>query len=214
MTWSQNGQWPDDLGPKMRMGLTQAGQMVAVVGPSGAGKSTLSSLVTRLFDPTSGAVLVGGLLASEASRYAAISVVLVLAIVIFGGFTAASLPLTVGLVAIPGALLVLRVLSAEKSGKQSLDVAGLLKIRGSEIQQRYTELMMLAAGPYSLPFIKEAMEAGWQGDQWLGGAWIAGADHAIPLTSNYLNVRKTTIYGGSNEVQRNILARTVLGLPS
>ena len=44
-------------------------------------------------------------------------------------------------------MLVLRVLSAEKSGKQSLDIAGLLKIRGSEIQQRYTELMMLAAGP-------------------------------------------------------------------
>ena len=50
-------------------------------------------------------------------------------------------------------MLVLRVLSAEKSGKNSLDIAGLLKIKGSEIQQRYTELMMLAAGPYSLPFI-------------------------------------------------------------
>jgi alkylation response protein AidB-like acyl-CoA dehydrogenase len=44
-------------------------------------------------------------------------------------------------------MLVLRVLSAEKNGKQSLDIAGLLKIRGSEIQQRYAELMMLAAGP-------------------------------------------------------------------
>jgi hypothetical protein len=43
-------------------------------------------------------------------------------------------------------------------------VAGLLKIRGSEIQQRYSELMMLAAGPFSLPFVREAMEAGWQGD--------------------------------------------------
>ena len=41
-------------------------------------------------------------------------------------------------------MMVLRVLSAESSGKQSLDVAGLLKIRGSELQQRYTELMMLA----------------------------------------------------------------------
>jgi hypothetical protein len=44
-------------------------------------------------------------------------------------------------------MLVLRVLSAEKSGKNPLDIAGLLKIKGSEIQQRYTELMMLAAGP-------------------------------------------------------------------
>lgn len=101
-------------------------------------------------------------------------------------------------------MMVLRVLSAEKSGKQSLDVAALLKIRGSEIQQRYTELMMLAAGPYSLPFLREAMEAGWQGD-------YVGAAHCAPLAGTYFNYRKTTIYGGSNEVQRNIVAQTVLG---
>ena len=101
-------------------------------------------------------------------------------------------------------MLVLRVLSAEKTGKNSLDIAGLLKIRGSEIQQRYSELMMLAAGPFSVPFIREAMEAGWQGDQ-------VGAAHAAPLAATYFNLRKTTIYGGSNEVQRNIVAQTVLG---
>jgi alkylation response protein AidB-like acyl-CoA dehydrogenase len=101
-------------------------------------------------------------------------------------------------------MLVLRVLSAEKSGKNSLDIAGLLKIKGSEIQQRYSELMMLACGPYALPFIKEAMEAGWQGD-------YVGAAHCAPLASTYFNLRKTTIYGGSNEVQRNIVAQTVLG---
>jgi alkylation response protein AidB-like acyl-CoA dehydrogenase len=104
-------------------------------------------------------------------------------------------------------MMVLRVLSAEKSGKNSLDVAGLLKIRGSEIQQRYSELMMLAAGPYALPLIKQAMEAGWQGDQ----AFPGGAAHCAPLTSTYFNMRKTTIYGGSNEVQRNIVSQTVLG---
>ncbi len=101
-------------------------------------------------------------------------------------------------------MMVLRVLSAEKSGKQSLDVAGLLKIRGSEIQQRYTELMMQAAGPFAVPFIQEAMDAGWQGDH-------VGAAHCAPLAANYFNYRKTTIYGGSNEVQRNIVAQTVLG---
>jgi alkylation response protein AidB-like acyl-CoA dehydrogenase len=101
-------------------------------------------------------------------------------------------------------MLVLRVLSAEKSGKNSLDIAGLLKIRGSEIQQRYSELMMLAAGPYALPFIEEAMEAGWQGE-------YVGAAHCAPLASTYFNLRKTTIYGGSNEVQRNIVAQVVLG---
>jgi alkylation response protein AidB-like acyl-CoA dehydrogenase len=101
-------------------------------------------------------------------------------------------------------MMVLRVLSAEKSGKQSLDVAGLLKIRGSEIQQRYSELMMLAAGPYARPFIHEAMEAGWQGDH-------VGAAHCAPLAGTYFNMRKTTIYGGSNEVQRNIVSSFVLG---
>jgi alkylation response protein AidB-like acyl-CoA dehydrogenase len=101
-------------------------------------------------------------------------------------------------------MMVLRVLSAEKGGKQSLDVAGLLKIRGSEIQQRYAELMMLAGGPCTRAFVSEAMDAGWQGDH-------VGAAHLAPLAATYFNLRKTTIYGGSNEVQRNIVAQTVLG---
>ena len=102
-------------------------------------------------------------------------------------------------------MMVLRVLSAETSGKSSLDIAGLLKIRGSEIQQRYTELMMLAGGTFSLPFIQEAMEAGWQGN------FPGGALGLSTMAATYFNVRKTTIYGGSNEVQRNIVAQTVLG---
>lgn len=110
-------------------------------------------------------------------------------------------------------MMVLRVLSAEKSGKNSLDIAGLLKIRGSEIQQRYAELMMLAAGPYALPLIREAMEAGWQGDAAAGalGGFPGGVLANAPLASTYFNMRKTTIYGGSNEVQRNIVAQTILG---
>ena len=101
-------------------------------------------------------------------------------------------------------MLVLRVLSAEKSGKNSLDIAGLLKIRGSEIQQRYTELMMMAAGPLALPYREEALAAaGWQGE-------YAGAAALAPLAGTF-NMRKTTIYGGSNEVQRNIVSATVLG---
>ena len=110
-------------------------------------------------------------------------------------------------------MLVLRVLSMEKSGKNPLDIAGLLKIRGSEIQQRYAELMMLAAGPFALPFIEEAMEAGWQGDAAAGalGGFPGGAVANAPLASTYFNLRKTTIYGGSNEVQRNIVAQTVFG---
>ena len=101
-------------------------------------------------------------------------------------------------------MLVLRVLSAQQSGKNSLDIAGLLKIRGSEIQQRYSELMMTAAGPYALPWIREAMDAGWQGE-------FVGAPYLAPLAATYFNMRKTTIYGGSNEVQRTIVSQTVLG---
>jgi len=101
-------------------------------------------------------------------------------------------------------MMVLRVLAGEKSGKQPLDVAGLLKIRGSEIQGRTTELMMVAAGPYARPFIREAMEAGWQGE-------YVGAAHFASLAANFFNMRKTQIYGGSNEVQRNIVAQVVLG---
>jgi len=102
-------------------------------------------------------------------------------------------------------MLVLRVLSAEKSGKNSLDIAGLLKIRGSEIQQRFSELMMLAAGPMALPYEHEALAAaGWQGE-------FADAAVLAPLAGTYFNMRKTTIYGGSNEVQRNIISQTVLG---
>ena len=102
-------------------------------------------------------------------------------------------------------MMVLRVLSAEKTGKNTLDIAGLLKIKGTEIQQCYSELMMLAAGPYALPFVEEAMEAGWQGD------YPGAATGNAPLASTYFNLRKTTIYGGSNEVQRNIVAQVVLG---
>jgi alkylation response protein AidB-like acyl-CoA dehydrogenase len=65
--------------------------------------------------------------------------------------------------------------------------------------------MMQAAGPFSLPSIFEAMDAGWQGN--FPGGVLANA----PLAGNYFNMRKTTIYGGSNEVQRNIVAQTVLG---
>ena len=110
-------------------------------------------------------------------------------------------------------MMVLRVLSNEKTGKNSLDIAGLLKIKGSEIQQRYSELMMLAAGPFAMPLIQEAMEAGWQGDVAFGalGNFPGSAVHCAPLAGTYFNMRKTTIYGGSNEVQRNIVAQFVLG---
>ena len=103
-------------------------------------------------------------------------------------------------------MLVLRACCPPKAAaRNSLDIAGLLKIKGSEIQQRYAGADDAGRRPLALPFIEEAMEAGWQGD------FPAAAWPSHPLVSTYFNMRKTTIYGGSNEVQRNIVAQTVLG---
>jgi alkylation response protein AidB-like acyl-CoA dehydrogenase len=81
----------------------------------------------------------------------------------------------------------------------------ILKIRGSEIQQRLTELVMEAVGPAALPFEPDALEPGWNGEPF-------GPAHAAPAAPHYLGWRKVSIYGGSNEIQRNILARALLGL--
>jgi alkylation response protein AidB-like acyl-CoA dehydrogenase len=100
---------------------------------------------------------------------------------------------------------VLRVAAAEREGKAPGAEASILKIRGTEIQQALTELQMEAVGPYALPHLPMA----W-GDNWIGPT--VGPDYAAPLASRYFNYRKTTIYGGSNEIQRNIIAQQVLGL--
>jgi alkylation response protein AidB-like acyl-CoA dehydrogenase len=83
--------------------------------------------------------------------------------------------------------------------------ASILKIKGSEIQQQLTELMMEAIGPYALPFDPDALDEGWNGEP-------IGPDYAAPLAPDYFNARKISIYGGSNEIQKNILAKAVLGL--
>ena len=99
----------------------------------------------------------------------------------------------------------LRVASAEREGKAPGPEASILKIKGTEIQQELTEMMMDAVGPYALPHLPLS----W-GDHWIGGH--VGPDYAAPLAARYFNYRKTSIYGGSNEIQRNIIAQMVLGL--
>jgi alkylation response protein AidB-like acyl-CoA dehydrogenase len=100
---------------------------------------------------------------------------------------------------------VLRVLAAASEGKPPGPEASILKIKGTEIQQALTELMMEAVGPYALPHLP----AQW-GDHWLGER--VGPEYAAPLAARYFNHRKVTIYGGSNEIQRNIIAQHILGL--
>jgi alkylation response protein AidB-like acyl-CoA dehydrogenase len=99
---------------------------------------------------------------------------------------------------------ILRIVAAETSGKPPGAEASLLKIKGSELQQALTELLIEAVGYYGFPYNREAMEHGWNEPP-------VGPDYAAPLAPAYFNMRKTTIYGGSNEVQRGILAKFVMG---
>jgi alkylation response protein AidB-like acyl-CoA dehydrogenase len=102
-------------------------------------------------------------------------------------------------------LTVMRVLSAEAKGGNPGAESSVLKIKGSEIQQALSELRMQAIGMNAHAYIPEAFEQNWQGD-------IDGAADWASFTSRYFNYRKTTIYGGSNEIQRNIIAQRILGL--
>jgi alkylation response protein AidB-like acyl-CoA dehydrogenase len=99
----------------------------------------------------------------------------------------------------------LRVLSAEAERRAPGPEASILKIKGTEIQQSISELLTQAVGPYALPLRREAMAAGYQGD-------AIGPFYSTPLAANYLNMRKVSIYGGSNEIQKNIISQMILGL--
>ncbi len=98
----------------------------------------------------------------------------------------------------------LRTLAGEAAGKGPGPESSLLKIKGSEIQQRITELALEAVGHYGAPYFRGFGE----GDN----EHPIGPDYAHRTAPTYFNARKTTIYGGSNEIQRNIIAKMVLGL--
>ncbi|MBK8456040.1 MAG: pimeloyl-CoA dehydrogenase large subunit [Phyllobacteriaceae bacterium] len=82
--------------------------------------------------------------------------------------------------------------------------SSILKIKGSEIQQATTHLLMEVMGPFAAPF-RGAEEDGWNEP-------ADGPDYAAYAAPSYFNNRKVSIYGGSNEIQRNIIAKAVLGL--
>jgi alkylation response protein AidB-like acyl-CoA dehydrogenase len=100
----------------------------------------------------------------------------------------------------------LRVVAQEKylpRGKPN-PMSSVLKIKGSELQQATTELMMDVIGPYVAPFFPEEELEGRNEPS-------VGPDDAATAAPMYFNWRKISIYGGSNEIQRNILAKAVLG---
>ncbi len=98
---------------------------------------------------------------------------------------------------------VLRVVSQEGAKKGPGPEASLLKIKGTEIQQALSELMLEAAGPAAMAFEPAFLE---------GDSTGAVDDDAAPLAPHYFNFRKTSIYGGSNEIQKNIISQMILGL--
>ena len=104
----------------------------------------------------------------------------------------------------------LRVLSATASeDRPPGPESSLLKIRGSEIIQSIAELQMHALGHDALPYVREGLELDWMGEPLLAEHYES---YAPPLTGEYFNQRKTSIYAGSNEIQKNIISKLILGL--
>lgn len=99
----------------------------------------------------------------------------------------------------------LRVVADERKlekGRQN-PASSILKLKGSVIQQQLTELTMEVVGPYALPY---------QRDFDGRNEPVIGPDYATEAAPMYFNYRKVSIYGGSNEIQRNIIAKAILGL--
>lgn len=101
----------------------------------------------------------------------------------------------------------LRVVAADakrgNTGKPD-PASSYLKIKGSEIQQATTSLLVEVMGPYAMPMQHDAVE-GWNEPP-------IGPEYAAAAAPSYFNNRKVSIYGGTNEIQKNIIAKAVLGL--
>jgi alkylation response protein AidB-like acyl-CoA dehydrogenase len=94
----------------------------------------------------------------------------------------------------------LRMLSANQASRVPAVEAPMLKVRGTELRQGIYALLTEIAGPYAVPFDEQAMldEAGYEGPS---------PDELIAVAANYFDARKVSIYGGTNEVQRNLISR-------
>ena len=95
----------------------------------------------------------------------------------------------------------LRTLAKDSAGKGPGPESSMLKIKGTDMQQKITEMAMEAVGYYANPHMGTTLSNE-----------FVGPDYSTNLSGTYFNFRKASIYGGSNEIQRNIIAKMVLGL--
>ena len=99
----------------------------------------------------------------------------------------------------------LRILVEADSGAAAGPESSMLKVKGTIIRQELNDLARRALGPFALPFSSEAMEEGYNEEP-------IGPDYANAVAAKYFNNRKMSIYAGSNEIQREIITKTKLGL--
>jgi alkylation response protein AidB-like acyl-CoA dehydrogenase len=99
----------------------------------------------------------------------------------------------------------LRVIAAVAGGGVPGAESSMLKIRGTEIRQEITSLARRAMGVHARPFTQEMLDADYQGPAF-------GPDFAPAASAQYFNNRKLSIFGGSNEIQKNIISKMILGL--
>ncbi|WP_448678512.1 acyl-CoA dehydrogenase family protein [Pseudomonas nicosulfuronedens] len=97
----------------------------------------------------------------------------------------------------------LRILAAAREGGVPGAESSILKVKGTEIRQAISHLLRKVLGPYALPFIEDEFEL---------GSEPLHADYAAAPASQYFNLRKLSIFGGSNEIQKNIVSKMILEL--
>jgi alkylation response protein AidB-like acyl-CoA dehydrogenase len=99
----------------------------------------------------------------------------------------------------------LRVIAAARDGSVPGAESSLLKVRGSELRQELSDLTRRALGPAALPFFPDFLHGDGELDDPTLAESAAGA-------AQYFNRRKLSIYGGANEIQKSIVAKTILGM--
>ena len=96
----------------------------------------------------------------------------------------------------------LRIISQAAAGQAPGLESSMLKVKGTIIRQEINDLARRAVGPYAMPFPSESVE---------GDNDPVGPEYAGPVAAGYFNNRKLSIFGGSNEIQRGIIAKMKMG---